>query len=68
LFNKELGVKFITLLTQHRVEQAKQLLKDGKLKIYAISQMVGYNDVGYFCKVFKKYTGMSPGDFEHSPE
>lgn len=68
LFNKELGVKFITFLTQYRVDQAKRLLKGGKLKIYSISQMVGYNDVGYFCKVFKKYTGMSPRDFEHAPE
>ena len=63
LFMKELGIKYTTYRTQIRIEAAKELLQDGKLKIYEIAERCGFPDVKYFTKVFKKYTGSSPGEF-----
>lgn len=66
LFMKELGVKFTTYRTQKRIEVAKNLLREGSKKIYEIAEESGYTDVRYFTKVFKKYTGVSPGEYTRS--
>ncbi len=63
LFMKELGIKFTTYKTQKRIEVAKRLLREGNKKIYEIAEESGYTDVRYFTKVFKKYTGVSPGEY-----
>lgn len=63
LFKKEMGMNFSAYLTKVRVEKAIELLKQGDYKIYEVSQMVGYQTVQYFSKVFKKETGKSPKDF-----
>nr|WP_294668590.1 AraC family transcriptional regulator [uncultured Blautia sp.] len=63
LFTKELGVKFTAWLTQYRISQAKKLLTEKSIKISEVSAQCGYEDVHYFCKVFKKQVGMSPTDY-----
>lgn len=63
LFSKELGIKFTSYLTQWRVNEAKKMLSVGKYKVYEIASAVGYSDVGYFCKVFKKHTGYSTNEY-----
>ncbi|SFK97269.1 Two-component response regulator, YesN/AraC family, consists of REC and AraC-type DNA-binding domains [Paenibacillus sp. 1_12] len=62
LFKKEVGVTFITYLTQYRIEKARELLASGQYKVYEVSSMVGYQTVQYFSKTFKKVTGLNPGD------
>ena len=64
LFIRELGIKFTTYCTQRRIECAKHLLADPNRKIYEVAAESGYGDVKYFCKVFKKYTGLSPGEYQ----
>lgn len=66
LFTKELGISFITYLTQFKVDKAKEMLVRPNIKIYHVAHQVGYHDVAYFCKVFKRYTGQSPKDYVHS--
>jgi len=46
-----------------RIEQAKKLLIEGKYNISQISSFVGYDDVHYFSRLFKKKEGMSPKQF-----
>jgi two-component system, response regulator YesN len=45
-----------------RMEHARQLLEDNELQIKSIAAMVGYEDVTYFYRVFKKYYKISPGE------
>lgn len=63
LFKKETGISFTSYLTRERMEKAKELLKQIDLKIYDISEMVGYNNSRYFNSVFKKYAGMTPFEY-----
>ncbi|WP_341876702.1 response regulator transcription factor [Defluviitalea saccharophila] len=63
IFSKEVGVTFSNYLTEVRMNKAKQLLLDKSYKIYEIACMVGYNDVQYFCRVFKKFSGLSAKEY-----
>ncbi len=60
LIKKSTGKTFIDLLTQKRIETAKDLLLCTNLKIKEISEKCGYNDQHYFSYCFKKYVGVSP--------
>lgn len=57
----ELG--FTEYLIQLRMEKAKELLKSSNETIKNICNQVGYSDVKHFTALFKKYTGIKPGEF-----
>lgn len=59
-FKKETGQSFTEFLTELRMNRAKELLENKSIYIYEICEQIGYTDPNYFCKVFKKYTGLSP--------
>ncbi|MFJ5761546.1 response regulator [Neobacillus sp. NPDC093182] len=54
---------FIEYINRIRIEEASKLLVEGRATISEISGMVGYSDHSYFCKVFKKITGLSPSQY-----
>ncbi|GMQ59087.1 response regulator transcription factor [Vallitalea sediminicola] len=60
IFKKIAGQSILQYITELRMEQAKKLLRTNKYNITEISQMVGYSDVFYFSKKFKKIHGCSP--------
>lgn len=51
-----------------RMEQAKILLRQTNLQIKEISHRVGYEDSRVFMRRFKKYTGMTPGQYRMQKE
>jgi len=63
LFKQEVGQTFTQYLTELRIRKAKELMLHSSLKIYEISDMVGYNNPTYFSSIFKRTTGMTPSDF-----
>ncbi|MGN0405179.1 MAG: response regulator [Bariatricus sp.] len=63
IFNKTTGKNFNSFVDEVRVEESKRLLKENEYKVYEIAQMVGYTNVDYFHKKFKKYVGMSPAEY-----
>lgn len=63
LFKEKTGENFIDYLTEIRVNKSKELLKDINLKIYDISQLVGYGSSRYFSKLFKNNTGITPKEY-----
>lgn len=65
LFKKETGQNFLDYLTEIRIEQAKQLLRSTNLKIYEIAEKIGYQEIQYFGKLFKKRTNMTPKEFRY---
>lgn len=65
LFKSKMGLSFTNYLQKVRVEKAKTFLQNPNNKVYDVSKKVGFNDDKYFCKVFKKITGMTPNEFRN---
>ena len=63
VFKRRTNTGFVEYVTKVKIDEAKNLLLTGKYKIYEVSDMVGYEDNGYFIKTFHKVTGMTPGEF-----
>ncbi|MFC7681379.1 response regulator [Paenibacillus sp. GCM10028914] len=63
LFKQEMGIAFSTYVLEQKMERAKQVLQEGN-KVYDAARLVGYRDVSYFTKVFRKYWGVNPGEFK----
>lgn len=66
LFKNEMGITFSDYLTEYRIEKAKELLRDIRIKVYEISEAVGYTDSHYFSKIFKNMTGLTPKEYRES--
>lgn len=62
-FKQNFDKNFIMYLSELRVEKAKELLSDMTVNIRDIGQRVGFRDSGYFTKVFKRITGMTPSEY-----
>lgn len=52
--------RFIRLI---RLTKARELLKDPELTIHGIAYDCGFNDPGYFARIFKKEFGQTPGQW-----
>lgn len=65
LMKKQLGMTFSEYIMSVRMQQASQLLSSNRLRINEIAAAVGYDNLFYFSKLFKRFSGMSPRDFRH---
>lgn len=52
---------YLTLL---RMNAALQLLTDKQQRIKNIAYELGFTDDAHFCRSFKKYYGISPGEYQ----
>lgn len=66
LLNRYSEKSFYDILNAIRIQKAQELLRDPKLKIGEISEMVGYADTAHFARTFKKITGMSANEYRNS--
>ena len=48
-----------------RIAAAKALLENGAPSIQTVCTQIGYEDVAYFRNLFKRYTGMTPGEYRN---
>lgn len=63
LFSKYNNSGFTDYINQTKVDAAKKMMAEGNLKIYEISDTLGFESAFYFSRVFKKVTGISPRDY-----
>lgn len=63
-FKKAYGVTFQEMLQQLRIQEATRLLENPDLQIFDVALTVGYRDHSYFCRVFKKYLGVTPKTYQ----
>ncbi|MBE5997355.1 MAG: helix-turn-helix transcriptional regulator [Lachnospiraceae bacterium] len=63
IFTEYTGESPLTFLNSYRIEIAKQLLAESKMIIKDIGFNTGFNTVQNFNRVFKRYTGMTPGEY-----
>lgn len=63
LFKNEIGVNFLSYLTNIRMEKAKKLLLSTSLSVAEVAEQSGYGDYRVFTKVFKKNEGITPSQY-----
>lgn len=63
LFKEFTGVSPHTYKTGIRLERAKEYLSGTNLTVCEIASSIGFSDAVHFSKLFKKHTGMTPGDY-----
>lgn len=63
LFTKAIGENFNSYVDHRRIEHSKKLLTQQNIKVYEVAERVGYKNVDYFHKKFKKYVGISPAEY-----
>lgn len=63
LFNEHLHKGFNSYVGWVRVEKAKEALRSTDLSVASVGFNTGFNSTQSFIRVFKRYTGMTPGQF-----
>lgn len=63
LFRKYLHITPINYLINYRLNEAAQLLSKTEKKINAVSFETGFNNVDYFCRLFKKHYQLTPTEY-----
>jgi len=66
IFAQETGLTFTQYLTGLRIGKARELLEATEMRSSQIALEVGYNDSHYFSYLFKKNTGMTPGEYRRN--
>lgn len=66
LFKQETGENFLNFVSLMKIQRAKALLTKDNWKVYEVCDYLGYSDVTYFTKLFKKYVHMSPNEYKKS--
>lgn len=59
-FKRCFGISPKKYLIEYRLHEAEILLKDNNLQIADIAEIVGWNDVYHFSKIFKRHRGVPP--------
>lgn len=66
LFTREWGEGFLDYLNDYRVEKAKDMLECTETLVKEVGFRVGFSSAQSFNRVFKRYTGMTPGQYQRS--
>lgn len=54
-FFKHMGMSFVNYLNDYRIAKACELLKKSDLNISQVCYKSGFNDIPYFCRVFRRF-------------
>lgn len=62
-FRTATGMSPLAYLQQYRLQNARDLLRTSNLSIAEVALQVGYQDSGYFCRLFKQTMKQTPRDY-----
>lgn len=65
LFRNILGLRPMEYIAKRRIQEAKSLLTSTELSIADIAEQTGFGSESYFCKLFRRYEGMTPSAFRN---
>ena len=63
LIKEQTGKNYTDLVMEMRIDRAVELLENTDMYVYEVAEKVGYGNLKYFYKVFRKIKGKSPGDY-----
>lgn len=62
-FKKHMQESLFDYLLRYRIEQSIPYLRNPEYSITEAALCCGFSDAGYYSRMFKRYTGMSPRDY-----
>lgn len=62
-FKSEYGTTILDYITKLKVNEAKIYIREHEFSVTEISEKLGFNSIHYFCRLFKKHTGLSPKEY-----
>ena len=62
-FRQETGQTLTDFILNEKTEEAKRLLRYSDKSLSAVSEYLGFSSNGHFSRVFKRYSGMTPGEY-----
>ncbi len=65
-FKREFGLSPVDYVIRERMKQAQKMLMESKNNVSDVCYRLGFQSVNYFCTLFKKHVGVSPGKFRQS--
>ena len=66
IFHDHVGDSPIEYYSRLKMAEAKKLLRDGKLSVSRVSDMLGYSSIHNFSRAFKRFTGLAPTEYQKS--
>lgn len=63
LFKMHVKESFIDYLIKIRIKKATELLENTNMKVSDVAKAVGYPDLNYFIRLFKRRMGETPGEY-----
>jgi len=62
------GTNFKTLRDETRCSMAEQFIQDGEYSLSQIAFLLGFSDQSNFSRAFKRWKGVTPGDYQPGPQ
>ena len=63
IFKQVTGETIFNFASAYRIEKAKEMLLDPRIKLSGVSEALGYSNPAYFSFIFKKATGLTPKEY-----
>ena len=63
LFTVKFGVSPVRYINDLRLSRAKELILSEQYTVEEAARLSGFEDESYFCRFFKKETGMTPSEY-----
>ncbi|MEQ1862160.1 MAG: helix-turn-helix domain-containing protein [Chthoniobacteraceae bacterium] len=65
-FKEITGINFVAYVARTRIEKARHLLQNPKLRVSEIAYEVGFQSLSQFNRAFKSFTGKAPSEYRQS--
>ncbi len=59
-FKNEMNISPINYIAELKIQKADEMLKNSNISISTVAYNLGFTDVGYFSRFYKKHTGSPP--------
>ena len=68
LFKTVTKMSVIEYINFYRISISAKLLGETRREIGEVAGLVGFNNISYFNKVFRKYMQITPSEFRHNAD
>jgi AraC-like DNA-binding protein len=67
-FKKENGISFRDFVVRLRIQRAAQLMRERRASVTEAAFVVGFNDLSYFARMFRRQLGVTPSHYRTERE